>query len=129
MNSIIFDIDGTICPIKNKNEDYLDLIPYSDMVDKINELKKKGFKIILFTARNMRTYNGDLELILKNTKPILEKWLKKWNIPYDELIFGKPWPGPNGFYVDDRTIRPSELLNNSIEEIEKIMKDGRIQNV
>lgn len=129
MNSIIFDIDGTICPIKNKNEDYLDLIPYSDMVDKINELKKKGFKIILFTARNMRTYNGDLELILKNTKPILEKWLKKWNIPYDELIFGKPWPGPNRFYVDDRTIRPSELLNNSIEEIEKIMKDGRIQNV
>lgn len=126
MNSIIFDIDGTICPIKNKNEDYLDLIPYSNMIEKIKELKKKGYKIILFTARNMRTYNGDLELILNNTKPILEEWLQKWEIPYDELIFGKPWPGPNGFYVDDRTIRPSELLNKTEEELEKLMKDGRL---
>ncbi|MGM9878939.1 MAG: capsular biosynthesis protein [Bacilli bacterium] len=121
MNSIIFDIDGTICPIKKEEEKYEDLVPFPDMVSKIRELKKDGYKIVLFTARNMRTYNGNIDLILKNTKPILEKWLSKWEIPYDEIIFGKPYPGKNGFYVDDRTIRPNELLNLTKEEINELI--------
>lgn len=121
MNSIIFDIDGTICPIKKEEEKYEDLVPFPDMVSKIRELKKDGYKIVLFTARNMRNYNGNIDLILKNTKPILEKWLSKWEIPYDEIIFGKPYPGKNGFYVDDRTIRPNELLNLTKEEINELI--------
>ena len=126
MNSIIFDIDGTICPIKKQNEEYIDLIPNDKMVKKIRDLKSGGYKIILFTSRNMRTYNNDIDLILKNTKPIIEKWLDKWNIPYDELIIGKPWTGPNGYYVDDRSIRPKELLNMTIEELDKIVEEDRI---
>lgn len=126
MNSIIFDIDGTICPIKKTNEDYLDLIPYKEMVEKIAELKKQGFKIVLFTSRNMRTYSGNIDLILQNTKPILENWLKKWNIEYDELIFGKPWPGPDGMYIDDRTLRPRELIDKTKEEIEQLFINGRL---
>lgn len=126
MNSIIFDIDGTICPIKKQNEKYEDLIPNKEMLKKIREVKGMGYRIVLFTSRNMRTYNGDLEQILKNTKPILEKWLEKWEIPYDELVFGKPWPGHDGFYVDDRTIRPSEFLKLSIEELDEIMSEDRI---
>ena len=116
MNSIVFDIDGTICPIKKENENYADLVPKMDMIKKVRELKEEGYKIIFFTARNMRTYNGNLDLILQNTKPVLEEWLKKWNIPYDELIFGKPYPGKLGFYVDDKTLRPDELLSMSKEE-------------
>ena len=126
MDSIIFDIDGTICPIKEKDEEYIDLIPYREMIEKMIELKKMGYKIILFTSRNMRTYNGDMEKINKYTKPILIEWLKKWNIPYDEIIFGKPWPGHRGYYVDDRTIRPKELLNNSFLNLDKICNEDRI---
>ncbi len=126
MDSIIFDIDGTICPIKTKDEEYSDLIPYKEMVEKMKELKKMGYKIILFTSRNMRTYNGDIDKINKYTKPILIKWLRKWDIPYDELIFGKPWPGPKGYYVDDRTIRPKELLNNDLLTLDKICDEDRL---
>lgn len=126
MSSIIFDIDGTLCPIKKQNEKYEDLIPYNLMINKIQELKEQGFKIVLFTARNMRTYNGNVNLILKKTKPILEEWLKKWNIPYDELIFGKPYPGIDGYYVDDKSIRPKELLSMTNEELRNLMKEGRI---
>ncbi len=122
MNSIIFDIDGTICPIKKDTEKYEDLIPFEDIIKKMNALKEQGYRIVLFTARNMRTYDGNIDLILKNTKPILEKWLEKWDIPYDEIIFGKPWAGKNGFYVDDKTIRPSELLNMEITEIHELLR-------
>lgn len=126
MNSIIIDIDGTICPIKKENENYSDLIPYKEMVDKIRELKQQGFKITLFTARSMRTYNGNIDLIIKNTKPVLVEWLKKWNIEYDEIIFGKPWPGPDGMYIDDRTLRPRELIDKTADEIKQIFIDGRL---
>ena len=65
MNTIVFDVDGTICPIKKENEDYKDLIPNADMINKIRELKQDGYRIVFFTARNMRTYNGDIDKILK----------------------------------------------------------------
>lgn len=117
MNTIVFDVDGTICPIKKANEEYKDLIPYADMVNRIRELKQDGYRIVFFTARNMRTYNGDINEILKYTKPVLETWLQKWEIPYDEIIFGKPYPGKEGFYVDDKTLRPDELLSMNQEDI------------
>ena len=129
MNSIIFDIDGTICPIKKLEEEYMNLVPYPEMVTKMRELKKSGFKIVLFTARNMRSFENNIDMILKQTKPVLEAWLKKWDIPYDEIIYGKPWPGENGLYVDDRTIRPRELLNYNMEEINKICEEGRLNEI
>lgn len=129
MNNLIIDIDGTLCPIKKSTEEYKDLVPYTEMINKIKEYKEKGFNIILFTSRNMRTYKGDINKILKYTKPVLEEWLDKWNIPYDDLIFGKPWPGKEGFYIDDRSIRPLEFLNNNLDELNKICEcDKKILN-
>lgn len=123
--TFIFDIDGTICPIKKKEQTYLELVPYSDIVEKIREYHNQGAKIILFTSRNMNSYNGNIGLINANTAKILFEWLDKWEIPYDEIIFGKPWPGHNGFYVDDRTVRPDEFLNCSVSELNEICQKSR----
>ncbi|MGM9534384.1 MAG: hypothetical protein ACI3VR_03995 [Intestinibacter sp.] len=123
--TLVFDIDGTICPIKDKDQNYEDLIPYENMVEKIREYKKNGAKIVLNTSRNMNSYNGNIGLINANTAKVLLKWLDKWEIPYDEIIYGKPWPGKHGFYIDDRSVRPDEFLNNDFEELEKICKDSR----
>ena len=124
--TFVFDIDGTICPIKKKEEKYEDLIPFTDIVNKIREYHDVGAKIILYTSRNMNTYNGNIGLINANTSKVLFAWLDKWNIPYDEIVFGKVWPGHNGFYVDDRTIRPNEFLNNTPEELNEICNKGRL---
>ena len=37
---------------------------------------------------------------------------------------GKPWCGFEGFYVDDKAIRPNELVDLSYEEIQKLIKVG-----
>ncbi len=123
--SFIFDIDGTLCPVKGENERYEDLVPFEEMVRKIRSYKKEGAKIILFTSRNMNSYNGNIGVINKNTAPILLEWLKKWDIPYDEIIYGKPWPGHRGFYIDDRTIRPNEFLSCSLNELEEICRNSK----
>lgn len=123
--TFVFDIDGTLCPIKQKDEKYEELIPYANIVEKISYYKENGAKIILFTARNMNSYNGNLGLINKNTAKILSNWLEQWKIPYDEIFYGKPWPGHNGFYVDDRTVRPDEFLNYSVEELTNICNKSK----
>lgn len=126
--SFVFDIDGTLCPIKKKEERYEDLIPYANMVQKLRYYKENGAKIILFTSRNMNSYNGNIGVINKNTAKILLAWLDKWDIPYDEIIYGKPWPGHKGFYVDDRTVRPDEFLNYSVEEMDSMCRKSRDQS-
>lgn len=125
----MFDIDGTLCPIKKREEKYEDLVPYQNMVDRLRYYKENGAKIILFTSRNMNSYNGNLGLINKNTAKILSDWLDKWNIPYDEILYGKPWPGHKGFYVDDRTVRPDEFLNHTVEELDEICSKSKEKSV
>ena len=119
---IIFDIDGTICPIKGTGERYEDLVPDKVMVERMREYKEQGAVIVLFTSRNMNSYQGNLGLINANTAKVLLAWLDKWEIPYDEIIYGKPWPGHEGFYVDDRAVRPDEFLSYDFEELMDICK-------
>ena len=121
-----FDVDGTLCPIKKKEEEYIDLVPYKEMIEKLREYKNGGAKVVLFTSRNMNSYGGNIGLINANTAKVLLEWLDKWEIPYDEIIYGKPWPGHKGFYVDDRTVRPDEFLKYSVDELDEICKKSRL---
>ena len=122
--TLIFDVDGTLCPIKSKDEKYENLIPSQEMVKKLRYYKENGAKIVLFSSRNMNSYGGNLGLINANTSVIMQDWLKKWNIPYDEIFFGKPWPGHRGLYIDDRAVRPDEFLKYSYDELENICKQS-----
>jgi capsule biosynthesis phosphatase len=118
---LVVDIDGTLCSLKQSHESYQDLVPNLPVVQKLREYHAKGYRILLFTSRNMRTYDNNLGLINKHTAPILMDWLNKWDIPYDEILFGKPWPRKKGFYIDDRAIRPDEFLRLSEDEIHKML--------
>ena len=118
--TFVFDIDGTLCPIKKKEEKYEDLVPYRNMIEKLRYYKDNGAKIVLLTSRNMNSYSGNMGLINKYTARTLLDWLDKWDIPYDEIIYGKPWPGHKGFYVDDRTVRPDEFLSCTVDELDEI---------
>ena len=124
--TIIMDIDGTLCPVKGKEERYEELIPYAAMVEKLRAYHEAGAKIVLFTSRNMRTYSGNLGQINTHTAPVLLEWLRKWEIPYDEIIYGKPWPGKVGFYVDDRSVRPDEFMRYKPEELMEVCKSSRL---
>ncbi len=118
---IILDIDGTLCPVKKPEEDYSDIFPYPEIISKLREYKDAGFYIILSTARNMQTYDGNIGLINAVTAKYTTEWLDKHEIPYDEIHYGKPWQGNGGYYVDDKTIRPDEFLRLSYQEIKELL--------
>ncbi|NYE61690.1 capsule biosynthesis phosphatase [Duganella sp. 1224] len=118
---LVVDIDGTLCDIKTAEQSYADLVPRADMVSKLREYQQRGYRILLYTSRNMKTHNHNLGLINKHTAPVLLDWLARWDIPYDEILFGKPWPRSKGFYIDDRAIRPDEFLKLSEAEIHQLL--------
>lgn len=113
------DIDKTLT--LGDNKDYNLVSPNIEVINKVREYKYLGFNIILFTARNMRSYEGNIGKITAKTLPIIFKWLEKHNVPFDEIYIGKPWCGYDGFYVDDKAIRPDEFINKNFEEIKKII--------
>ena len=122
MKKLIVDIDLTLTMISNTS--YEEKLPNKSVINRLREYHNMGFEIVLFTSRNMRTYENDVSRINKNTLPIILKWLDKHDVPYDGILMGKPWCGTDGFYVDDRAIRPSEFVNKSYEEIKEIINEG-----
>ena len=115
MKRLIFDLDDTLCT--TQNGDYANAQPITEVVEKLKEYHRQGFTIVINTSRNMRTYQGNIGAINKNTLPIILDWLRRHDIPYDELYVGKPWCGFEGFYVDDKALRPDELVKLSYAEI------------
>jgi len=122
---LVVDIDGVLSEKKKEGQEYADLKPNRQVLDKLREYKRKGFYIILYTSRNMNTYNNNLGKINAHTAKIILDWLYKYEIPYDEIYFGKPWCGFKGFCIDDKTIRPSEFISKSYEEIIKLLENEK----
>ncbi|MFM5068536.1 hypothetical protein ACEUBL_05530 [Aeromonas veronii] len=119
MKKLIFDLDDTIS--FTFNGDYADALPNKGLVEKLKQYKAQGFFVTISTARNMRTYEGNVGKINIYTLPTILEWLNKHDVPYDEVIVGKPWCGHEGFYVDDRAIRPSEFVNMTFDEITEML--------
>ena len=125
---IVIDVDGTLAAGREPDQTYADLRVVPGVAQKVRSLKKQGYWIILYTSRNMRTYGGNIGQIMCHTAPVLVEWLARHEIPYDELHFGKPWCGHDGFYVDDRALRPREFVTLDFEEIEAVFRRDRLSN-
>ncbi len=91
------------------------------MVEQLRRYRSQGFYVVIATARNMRTFDGNVGKINANTLPVIIEWLKKHDVPYDEVHIGKPWQGRGGFYVDDKAVRPEEFVKMTYEEIVRVV--------
>ncbi len=108
--TIVVDLDGTLT-IEGSAERYEDMLPDMDVVAQVRRYAADGFRIAIMTSRNMRTFGNSVGRINAETLPAVIEWLKRYRIPFDEIHVGKPWCGTDGFYVDDKAIRPSEFLS------------------
>lgn len=120
MKKLVVDLDGTLTQANTSN--YRNVAPRLDVIEQLRRYKKQGFEIVIATARNMRTYEGNVGKINIHTLPIITEWLDKHDVPYDEILVGKPWCGHDGFYIDDRSIRPSEFTTLSYDEINALFE-------
>lgn len=99
---ICFDIDGTICEYRSIGGDYASVRPLPHAVAFIQARKAEGHTIILQTARHMKTCHGNVGLAVARQGEVLHRWLAAHQIPYDELVYGKPHAD---LYIDDNAIQ------------------------
>lgn len=116
---IVIDLDDTISITTDGN--YKESVPNFAVVEKLREYKNLGYEIVIYSSRNMRTYNCNLGKINVNTLPIVLDFLNRYDIPHDQVVMGKPWGGYGGFYVDDKAIRPSEFVKLTENEIKDLL--------
>lgn len=112
---LVIDLDGTLT--LGDTSDYTRVSPNPAVVAQVRLYKAQGFEIVIHSARNMRTHASNVGKITALTVPVIIDWLNRHEIPFDEIFVGKPWCGTEGFYVDDRAIRPDEFVKLTPEEI------------
>ena len=123
MKKLVIDLDDTIS--KTTEQDYANSLPNIAVIEKIKQYKEQGFDIVIYSARKMRTHKGNIGLINVHTLPLITSWLIKHKVPFTEIIIGKPWCGFEGFYVDDKAIRPSEFVNLSYDQIQDMLQEEK----
>lgn len=117
---LIVDLDNTIT--FTVHGDYVNSKPIQPTIDLLKKYHDDGWEIVIHSSRNMRTYDGNVGKINIYTLPNIVAWLDKHKVPYDEIIVGKPWCGFDGFYIDDKAIRPSEFHSMTADEIHKLLE-------
>ena len=89
---VCFDLDTLIT--ENSN-------PIDKNILLLKHMKQTGHEVIIHTSRNMKMQN--IGKAIKDTALDTIHVLERYNIEYDELIFGKPYAD---IYVDNKALNP-----------------------
>ncbi|ETN41476.1 uncharacterized protein HMPREF1541_03412 [Cyphellophora europaea CBS 101466] len=96
-----FDLDMTLVGMPEVSGDYSTCPPLWDNIELVRSLHKAGHYVIIQTARRMRTHNGNVGAVIADIGPVTLAQLAKYEIPYHEVVFGKPYAH---VYVDDLAV-------------------------
>ena len=108
---LCFDIDNVVCITDGKN--YKNAKPNQPGIDKINSLFERGYMIKLFTSRFMGRNKDNKMKAKKQGYKMTSEQLKRWNLSYHELHFGKP---SFDLYIDDKSIYFKKKWYKDIEK-------------
>ncbi len=92
-----FDLDNTICQTKDKN--YVNSTPIVEVINRINHLHDNGNEIIIYTARGMGRFNGDVKSAYDFYYEMTKSQLDSWGVKYHKLMLGKP---SFDYFIDDK---------------------------
>jgi capsule biosynthesis phosphatase len=96
---ICFDLDNTLVTPPSIPRDYTTVEPIPHMIALVQRLKREGHTIIIHTARKMLTHGHNLGAAMASVGKLTFETLDRFDIPYDELLFGKPYAD---LYIDDK---------------------------
>ena len=100
---ICFDLDNTLVSYPTIPGDYSSVKPIEETIHLVRKLKEEGHTIIIHTARRMQSHKHNVGAAIRDIGKVTFDTLEKFNIPYDELFFGKP---NADIYVDDKSVNP-----------------------
>ena len=119
MKRLIVDLDETITV--SADDGYSNALPNISLIARLRQYQLDGFEVVINTSRNVNTFGGNVGKINARTLPVILGWLTRHEVPFDEIYVGKPWCGTEGFYIDDKAIRPSEFMVLSLPQIHALL--------
>eukprot|EP00618_Florenciella_parvula_P032161 CAMPEP_0119527804 /NCGR_PEP_ID=MMETSP1344-20130328/42137_1 /TAXON_ID=236787 /ORGANISM="Florenciella parvula, Strain CCMP2471" /LENGTH=365 /DNA_ID=CAMNT_0007567057 /DNA_START=215 /DNA_END=1309 /DNA_ORIENTATION=+ len=106
-----FDLDNTLVTLPKVPGDYASVEPIPRNVELVRQLHAAGHHIIIQTSRGMRDHAGNLGQVMRDVGRLTFSSLHDFDIPYDELLFGKP---EADVYVGHRAVNS---LIDTIQEV------------
>lgn len=116
LKTIAFDLDDVICSRPNGYEhlgpnkyDYCE--PDQSVIDLVNSLYEEGNKIVIYTARGMSQYKGNVALIYSELYSKTTHQLNDWGLKYNQLVMGKIH---YDLLIDDKVLNSSGITKDTI---------------
>ena len=116
---ICFDLDNTLVSYPKIKNDYTSVEPIYHNINFLKYLKSFGHTIIIHTARRMKTHKGNVGKCLCDIGKITFDTLSKFDIPFDEIYFGKPYAD---IYIDDLALNCFDNLEKELGYYTDIIK-------
>ena len=123
---ICFDLDNTLVSYPETFGDYSTVKPIENNINFLRYLKSFGNTIIIYTARRMKTHTGNIGKIFADVGKLTLDTLEKFNIPYDELYFGKPYAH---FYIDDLAVNAFSNLQKELGYYNDFIEPRKFHNI
>lgn len=108
---ICFDLDNTLVSFPKIKDDYTTVEPIVKNIQFLKYIKTFGHTIIIYTARRMKTHKGNVGKSLSDIGKITFDTLEKFDIPFDEIYFGKPHAD---VYIDDLALNCCDNLQQEL---------------
>jgi len=121
-----FDLDNTLVTFPKIEGDYSSVEPIENNINMLKYLKNFGHTIIIYTARRMKTYQGNQGKVLADIGRVTFETLEKFKIPYDEIYFGKPLAD---YYIDDLAVSSFDDLEKEIGFYSSSIKPRSFNNI
>ena len=116
--TIAFDLDNVLCHRQNEFEklgplkyDYC--IPNEKMIELVNSLYDEGYKIVIYTARGMLQFNGNVTEIYSQLYAKTLKYLDDWGLKYHQLVMGKIY---YDILIDDKAVNSLNITKETITQ-------------
>ena len=118
MKTIAFDLDDVICWHHSDYDrlgigKYRHCEPIESGVALVNEYYDKGYKIIIYTARGMGVYKGNVNLVYENLYQLTYDCLVRWGVKFHRLVMGKL---SYDLLIDDKAISSFLATRERIDE-------------
>jgi hypothetical protein len=116
--TIAFDLDDVLCYRPNQFEElgpskYSYCVPNDEMIKLANSLYDEGHKIVIYTARGMSQFNGNVTEIYSQLYTRTLKHLDEWGLKYHQLIMGKIH---YDVLIDDKALNSANIAKETITE-------------
>lgn len=114
--TIAFDLDDVLCSRLNEYENlgplkYDYCYPIEENIQLVNSLYKDGYKIVIYTARGMTQFGGNVSETYSKLYNKTTEQLKSWGLKYHQLVMGKIH---YDILIDDKVINSHNISKEVI---------------